>query len=109
MSVGRNDPCPCGSGKKYKRCCLGTARPPPRATLQLTDVSASEAVAAMAEGVMPAGFAAQHPCEDCGGPVAPISCLEVAALDGRAVPTCDGVPHWHTRCGSCGEIFDTLY
>ena len=21
--VGRNDPCPCGSGKKYKRCCLG--------------------------------------------------------------------------------------
>ena len=18
---GRNDPCPCGSGKKYKRCC----------------------------------------------------------------------------------------
>src|SRR2546427_8896440 len=22
MSVGRNDPCPCGSGKKYKKCCL---------------------------------------------------------------------------------------
>jgi hypothetical protein len=22
MTVGRNDPCPCGSGKKYKRCCL---------------------------------------------------------------------------------------
>jgi len=21
MSVGRNNPCPCGSGKKYKRCC----------------------------------------------------------------------------------------
>ncbi len=21
--VGRNDPCPCGSGKKYKQCCLG--------------------------------------------------------------------------------------
>ncbi len=20
-SIGRNDPCPCGSGKKYKRCC----------------------------------------------------------------------------------------
>jgi uncharacterized protein len=19
--LGRNDPCPCGSGKKYKRCC----------------------------------------------------------------------------------------
>ena len=24
--AGRNDPCPCGSGKKYKRCC-GGARP----------------------------------------------------------------------------------
>ncbi|MDT8375845.1 MAG: SEC-C metal-binding domain-containing protein [Mariprofundaceae bacterium] len=21
--VGRNDPCPCGSGKKYKKCCIG--------------------------------------------------------------------------------------
>ena len=21
--VGRNDPCPCGSGKKYKKCCGG--------------------------------------------------------------------------------------
>jgi uncharacterized protein YecA (UPF0149 family) len=23
--VGRNDPCPCGSGKKFKKCCLGRA------------------------------------------------------------------------------------
>jgi preprotein translocase subunit SecA len=23
--VGRNDPCPCGSGKKYKNCCMRTA------------------------------------------------------------------------------------
>ena len=23
MKVGRNDPCPCGSGVKYKKCCLG--------------------------------------------------------------------------------------
>jgi len=23
--VGRNDPCPCGSGKKYKKCCGGAA------------------------------------------------------------------------------------
>jgi len=22
--VQRNDPCPCGSGKKFKRCCLVT-------------------------------------------------------------------------------------
>lgn len=23
--IGRNDLCPCGSGKKYKKCCLGNA------------------------------------------------------------------------------------
>jgi tetratricopeptide (TPR) repeat protein len=23
VKIGRNDPCPCGSGKKYKKCCLG--------------------------------------------------------------------------------------
>ena len=23
--AGRNDPCPCGSGKKFKRCCLGVS------------------------------------------------------------------------------------
>jgi hypothetical protein len=23
QKVGRNDPCPCGSGKKYKNCCIG--------------------------------------------------------------------------------------
>lgn len=22
----RNDPCPCGSGKKYKKCCLDSGR-----------------------------------------------------------------------------------
>lgn len=25
---GRNDPCPCGSGKKYKQCCLGSQAAP---------------------------------------------------------------------------------
>ena len=24
MKIGRNEPCPCGSGKKYKKCCLLT-------------------------------------------------------------------------------------
>jgi len=23
--VGRNDPCPCGSGKKFKACCIDKA------------------------------------------------------------------------------------
>src|ERR1043165_5831328 len=33
MKVGRNDPCPCGSGKKFKKCCMGKTvvggSPPP--------------------------------------------------------------------------------
>ncbi|MCB1930407.1 MAG: tetratricopeptide repeat protein [Rhodocyclaceae bacterium] len=36
MSVKRNDPCPCGSGKKYKKCCgasVAAARRPPPAEL----------------------------------------------------------------------------
>jgi hypothetical protein len=27
QKIGRNDPCPCGSGKKYKQCCLKVASP----------------------------------------------------------------------------------
>ena len=31
MKIGRNEPCPCGSGKKYKQCCAD--KPTVRATL----------------------------------------------------------------------------
>lgn len=32
QKIGRNDPCPCGSGKKYKQCCLlkGISSPKPK-------------------------------------------------------------------------------
>jgi len=26
--TGRNEPCPCGSGLKHKRCCLGSSKTP---------------------------------------------------------------------------------
>jgi hypothetical protein len=29
MKIGRNDPCPCGSGLKYKKCCYGKKEPAP--------------------------------------------------------------------------------
>ena len=41
--AGRNDPCPCGSGQKYKRCCL------PR-----EETAAAERAAARAHEVEPA-------------------------------------------------------
>jgi hypothetical protein len=28
--VGRNDPCPCGSGKKFKNCCMNRQKNPPK-------------------------------------------------------------------------------
>lgn len=28
-NIGRNDPCPCGSGRKFKKCCLVTGGGPP--------------------------------------------------------------------------------
>ena len=32
--VGRNDPCPCGSGKKYKNCCMKKDQEAERAAIQ---------------------------------------------------------------------------
>jgi hypothetical protein len=51
MKTGRNDPCPCGSGKKYKKCCLSKDQekavtqpaevlPPPSTPAQLRPVPA---------------------------------------------------------------------
>jgi tetratricopeptide (TPR) repeat protein len=54
---GRNDPCPCGSGQKYKRCCL-----------QKDQIAES---AALAEAAARAAAAVQHDhthegCDFCG-------------------------------------------
>jgi hypothetical protein len=43
--VGRNDPCPCGSGKKYKQCCEKTSDQMSR-TSQFAVVAVVVAIAA---------------------------------------------------------------
>jgi methionyl aminopeptidase len=35
VRVGRNDPCPCGSGLKYKKCCLGKEASNPEKTKEM--------------------------------------------------------------------------
>jgi tetratricopeptide (TPR) repeat protein len=35
--MSRNEPCPCGSGKKYKKCCLNTPADPNIRSIQPTD------------------------------------------------------------------------
>jgi hypothetical protein len=36
--IGRNDPCPCGSGKKYKKCCLDREPPIPEPSAAAQEV-----------------------------------------------------------------------
>ena len=43
MKVSRNDPCPCGSGKKYKHCCYA------QDTEQRAQAAEAEAAKAAAE------------------------------------------------------------
>jgi|ERR1700759_1256621 tetratricopeptide (TPR) repeat protein len=52
--IGRNDPCPCGSGKKYKRCCLAN------------DEAAARERRAAANAAATASVPPQpHLCHDC--------------------------------------------
>lgn len=49
--VGRNDPCPCGSGKKYKQCCEAKAAGGGRSSQLLLLVVAGIILAAIFFGV----------------------------------------------------------
>ncbi len=57
-SVGRNDPCPCGSGKKYKQCCLKREREAEmrlqaQASARAEDETAAHEAAAWLRGYSP--------------------------------------------------------
>ncbi len=41
--VGRNDPCPCGSGKKYKQCCWNKRLPLGKRKFKATIISSGSA------------------------------------------------------------------
>jgi hypothetical protein len=47
--VGRNDPCPCGSGHKYKRCCLAQDQAAEHIRLSRAAADAAAAAAAQKE------------------------------------------------------------
>jgi hypothetical protein len=48
-SLGRNDPCPCGSGRKYKQCCLAKDE----AAQRMARAKAAEEAPAPAAGAAP--------------------------------------------------------
>ena len=56
--IGRNGPCPCGSGRKYKHCCLPKYRAEQRKVLE------EQRAQAEAQTILPS----------------PLSPLEIAAL-----------------------------
>jgi hypothetical protein len=54
MRTGRNEPCPCGSGKKYKNCCVGEqSRRASRQVLILVAVVAAVAAAGVIPSLLP--------------------------------------------------------
>jgi len=56
MKVGRNERCPCGSGKKYKNCCVTAKTPRDWLTLALL-----AALIALAGGGLYAAFSEDAP------------------------------------------------
>ena len=60
FQVRRNDPCPCGSGKKYKKCCYEAGWEPP--------APPAEAAPAPAEGVTSSDVAAAPPIDPSEAP-----------------------------------------
>ena len=60
--VGRNDPCPCGSGKKYKKCCFEKDQERLHHSSEVAGVTTEELE------VMPEPFLTQERIEDMRGP-----------------------------------------
>lgn len=50
MEAGRNDPCPCGSGKKFKKCCMGKAQNGLKGRIQQKSSADSELPANLSPG-----------------------------------------------------------
>ena len=52
MKIGRNDPCTCGSGKKYKKCCYGKNDSiPPEVLLEFERMKAKQALIEKQQGL----------------------------------------------------------
>lgn len=53
QKVGRNDPCPCGSGKKYKKCCENRIGPKKKfqATVLSSGISGGKALEGKAKQI----------------------------------------------------------
>ena len=62
--TGRNDPCPCGSGQKYKRCCLPRDEAAAVERVAADRVAAAHAAALARQAGGPVTYAAIGPEDD---------------------------------------------
>ena len=63
MKIGRNEPCPCGSGLKYKKCCLL-----PSAPSAVIDLSPAQLVEARGQAFAADDFAFIYDSYHCEAP-----------------------------------------
>ncbi len=63
MKVGRNDPCPCGSGKKYKFCCYAKDSAKHEEILVEESAAAKEAAEDASEGAEAETHGRKRPME----------------------------------------------
>jgi hypothetical protein len=62
--IGRNDPCPCGSKKKYKHCCLRKNRDSTGIVNGKQSVGETAPEEKIKAAELPAGLSAQPETED---------------------------------------------
>jgi len=60
MELGRNEPCKCGSAKKYKKCCLEKDETKNRKEREKASLNAEKVAAAHAEANPETKAAAKH-------------------------------------------------
>ena len=108
MTAGRNDPCPCGSGKKFKQCCMrsegGNARASSQAAMQAAMAHHRAGRFAEAEAIYQQILQAdpQHPdaLHMLGLVAAQVGNFQVAiTLFQRAIASKPSDPSFHSNLG----------
>lgn len=82
--IGRNDRCPCGSGKKYKHCCMAQDEAAARERL---------AAAAAATTATAAGQHDPHLCDDCNEQLDAAANAALALIDAGEFAAAEQAAH----------------
>jgi hypothetical protein len=93
VKAARNDPCPCGSGRKYKHCCGGQ-----RSTEQANRAPAAHETPRAAPSI--------GPVTDAGRFLEAFSPLQKAIRQGQSVPA--AVARWRNYEPWLGELRELL-